>query len=107
MREVTARMRLNIEAPAETDTMAAAETDTMAAAGTDTMAAAEAETSAMKETRRETAADGKEKERNWKDGVWWRYGGVKQSEYWNDPKWNQRSALVSPVWCETRDIRQV
>ena len=30
MREVMTRMRLNIEAPAEMDTMAAAETDTMA-----------------------------------------------------------------------------
>ena len=101
MKEVMTRMRLNIEAPAETDTMAAA--------GTDTMAAAEVETNATTEAGQEAAADGKEKEneRNWKDDVWWKHGGVKQSEYWNDPKLNQWSAMVSPVWCETRDIRQL
>ena len=101
-REVMTRMRLNIEAPAGMDTMAAAGTDTMAAAETDTMATAQVEVAAGTEAGQEVG-NGK----SWKDDVWWKHGGVKQSEYWNDPKWNQRSAIVSPPWCETGDIRRM
>ena len=99
MREVMTRMRLNIEAPAETDTMAAAETDTMAAAEKEM-------TTAVAETGQEAKAR-VGKEQSWKDDVWWRHGWVRQSEYWNDPKWNKRSAIESPTWCETKDIRQL
>ena len=101
MREVMTRMRKNMEAPAETDTMAAAETDTMAAAETDTMAAAET-------GQKVTATEGRDEESS-KDGARWNRGRVywKHSEYWNDPRWNQRSAMVSPPWSETGDIRRM
>ena len=108
MREVMTRMRKNIEAPAEIDTMAAAETDTMTATGTDTMAAAENETTAVTVEREQgTKATEVREERGWKDDVWWRHTWVRQSEYWNDPNWNRRRAIESPTWCETRDIRQL
>ena len=108
MREVMTRMRKNIETPAEMDTMAAADTDTMAAAETDTMAAAENETTtATVEMEQGTKATEVREERGWKDDVWWRHTWVRQSEYWNDPKWNKRRTIESPTWCETKDIRQL
>ena len=107
-REVMTRMRKNIEAPAEVDAMAAAETDAMAAAGTNTMAAAENETTAVTVGREQgTKTTEVREERGWKDDVWWRHTWVRQAEYWNDPNWNKRSAIESPAWCETKDIRQL
>ena len=62
---------------------------------------------AAAETGREVMVAKGRDEKSWTDDVWWKHGGVKQSEYWNDPKWNQRSAIVSPPWRETGDIRRV
>ena len=73
MREVMTRMRKNIDAPAETDTMAAA--------GTDTMAAAENETTAGTARREQgTKTTEVREERGWKDDVRWRHTWVRQSK---------------------------
>ena len=43
-----------------------------------------------------TAAEGRDEESS-KDGAGWNRKRVyrKHSEYWNDPRWNQRSAMAS------------
>ena len=100
MREVMTRMRKNIEAPAEVDTMAAAETNTVAAAEN-------GEPTVTVEREQGTKTTEVREEQGWKDDVRWRHTWVKQSEYWNDPKWNKRSSTESRTWCETKDIRQL
>ena len=88
--------------------MAAAETDAMAAAETDAVTAAENDKTTMTVEREQgTKATEVREERGWKDDISWRHTWVKQSEYWNDPKWNRRRAFESPTWCETKDIRQI
>ena len=98
MRDVLTRVRTNTMAVAETHTMAAAETNTMAVAETDTMAAAERDTTAEREAVATAAVEQnvevaeKDDEERAQDGAGWENEKTyrKYSEYWNDPRWNQK-----------------
>ena len=67
--------------------------NTMTVAQTDTRAAAESNV---------TMAE-KDREERTKDGAGWEREKThrKHSEYWNDPRWNQRWTGVSQPWHET------